>query len=263
MKPVVSVITPLYQCEDHIEECIMSVVAQNAGRIEHIIIDNGSTDKGPEIVASLSRKYPHIKLLHCTTRGAGPARNMGIEQASGRYIAFLDADDVWAANKLSVQIERMKERKAGFSWTSYEVMNKEGTSYRMQKAKEHLTPLQHLMKIGTIGCLTAVYDQELLGKMFMNTMAKRQDFCLWYDILEKSRKQNVPVVGIPERLAFYRTHSDGISSNKGSAAQYQWKALREYVGLPGHQAIICFSSYALISIKDRLLPHKVEPYPNG
>lgn len=248
----VSVITPLYEGERHIAQCIESVASQGCVDIEHIIIDNNSTDAGPEIVQTLCEEYSHLRLLHCKTPGSGPARNAGINVASGRYIAFLDADDWWAPNKLDVQISEMQKHDAVFSWTTYTVTDPEGRKIRIQQAPLQMTARRHALKLGTIGCLTAVYDQCLIGKRYMNEFGLRQDFCLWYDILATADRKGLPVVGINDPLAFYRVHSEGISSNKNKAAAMQWRAYRQHIGMGRLRASAYFASYAANGIIDRL-----------
>ncbi len=105
----VSVVMPVFNSGRYISFSIESVLQQTFRNFELLIIDNGSTDSSVEIVRSAKEKDGRIKSLHCSTPGAGPARNLGIEAARGRYIAFLDSDDIWEPNKLESQLDFMKK----------------------------------------------------------------------------------------------------------------------------------------------------------
>jgi glycosyltransferase involved in cell wall biosynthesis len=251
--PKASVITPLYNGAAHIVHCIESVAAQTMTDLEHIVIDNNSTDDGPSIVRDLQDKYPHITLISETAPGPGPARNAGIRHASGRYIAFLDADDAWKPAKLSDQISAMQETGACFSWTTYDVI-KDGAFARIQGTPSQARYADLLAKRVTIGCLTAVYDAELLGKMFMNDLPMRQDYCLWLDILSEAEARSLPVLGLPRSLAVYNVHDAGLTADKRKAARMQWRAYRDHVGLSRVQTARNFASYALRGVLARLKP---------
>jgi teichuronic acid biosynthesis glycosyltransferase TuaG len=252
MQPVVSVITPLYQGEKYIAECIRSVLAQGFGAIEHIIIDNNSTDKGPDIVREYMIDHPNIRLLSSTAPGAGPARNTGLEAANGKYIAFLDADDYWHHDKIKNQITKMQDRNAVFSWTAYTVINESGHIIRVQAAPDDITYRDHLFKKKTIGCLTVMFDRHFFGERRMNKLPMRQDFCLWLDLLKYAEAADGRLIGIEDPLAFYRVHRNGLTNNKKNAARYQWRAYREHAGLSIPSAALCFAAYFFNAIRDRL-----------
>ena len=120
----VSVITPMYNCEKFISETIESVLNQTYTNWEMIIIDDCSTDKSKQIVKQYIERDKRIRLIALNENsGAAVARNKGIEVSSGRFIAFLDGDDLWEPNKLEKQIQFMTEKNIGFSFTSYEVIS--------------------------------------------------------------------------------------------------------------------------------------------
>lgn len=247
----VSVITPLFNGSAHIEDCISSVADQNFSDLEHIVIDNNSTDDGPDRVRELQKAHPHLRLMSETTKGAGPARNAGIRAAKGRYIAFLDADDRWKSDKLAVQISAMQEADAAFSWTGYDVI-KDGEFARVQSAPASVSYQDLLSKRATIGCLTVIYDAEKIGKRFMNDMPMRQDFCLWLDILSDCEKEGWRCLGLPESLALYQVHAGGMTADKRKAARMQWRAYRRHVGLSRFRTAELFTSYAFHALAARL-----------
>jgi teichuronic acid biosynthesis glycosyltransferase TuaG len=255
--PKVSIITPLYNGEHHIKTTLDSVAKQRFADFEHLVIDNGSTDRGPEIVRSAATDDPRIRLLANPDKpGAGPTRNAGIEAATGDIIAFLDADDSWHPDKLAHQVAFMEDNNLAFSWTSYSSHDDDGNPLRDIRADRHASYEDLLYKRTAIGCLTAAYDTRLLGKHFMNNLPMRQDFCLWLDILKKAEDEKLAVGGLDQVLAYYRVHSGGMTSNKFRAAKMQWRAYREHVKLGRVATTGCFLSYAVRGVAQRLLKNQ-------
>ena len=253
MPPSVSVITPLYNGAPHIAEAIASVQSQTFRDYEHIVVDNGSSDAGPDIVADLARTDPALRLLSQTARkGPGAARNAGMEAARGRYIAFLDADDMYTPDKLTRQIGTMAETRAAFSWAAYTRIDSHGTRLGVQGVPTRLTPDGFLHKRGIIGCLTAVYDCRLLGHHRMPNIPLRQDFCFFHALLAACARAGHPAIGIDAPLGLYRVHAGGISANKLRAAQAQWTAYRDVIGLDRGAALAAMASYTRHTLAARL-----------
>lgn len=246
-KPTVSIITPMHNAGDWITQCLNSVANQTLDDFEHIIINDRSQDNGPDIAALRADMDDRVFLIDSPMPGAGSARNAGIEKAQGRYIAFLDADDMWDANKLEIQIAQMQQRKLAFSWTSYRVWNQDSMSSVMpvRHASTFMTRHDHLTKKYPIGCLTAVYDTAVFGKVFMKPIKKRQDFVLWSDLFKIAEEKTYPVGGITDVLATYNQRSESLSGDKSSAALAQWNALYKHCDLSFFQAASCFAQYSL------------------
>lgn len=238
--PEVSIITPLYNAEYTIKETINSVQAQTFGDWELLLIDDCSTDKTVDIVKEFINSDSRIKLI-CRKWNAGPAvtRNRGIQEAKGRFIAFLDADDLWHQDKLRIQLEFMKKQDCGLSYTSYQKINQKGKTLGIV----HVPPLvsyTNLLKTNSIGCLTAIYDTSQLGKVYMPNISKRQDLGLWLKIM----KLNAKALGVDEVLAYYRIGAKGsVSANKILAAKYQWRIYREVEHIPIFNAVLYFINY--------------------
>jgi len=250
--PKVSIITPLYNGAATIDAAIASVQAQSLGNYEHLVIDNGSDDDSAGRVARAAKDDDRIRLLHNrAVRGAGPTRNVGIAAARGRYIAFLDSDDMWRPRKLERQVGVMEALGLAFSWTSYAVRGQEGEPVRIQAAKTSISHADLLAKRAVIGCLTAIYDAGQLGKLYMNDLPMRQDFCLWLDILRKAEEAGLKTGGIGEVLADYS--AGGMTSSKMKAAGAQWRAYREHAGLSRIRAGTLFASYALRGVGNRMV----------
>ena len=247
--PRVSIITPLHNGADFINECMDSVQAQSLIDYEHLIIDNRSTDKGPEYVAERAENDPRIKLLsNEVAAGAAPTRNVGLAAAQGKYAAFLDCDDAWLPEKLERQIAIMEQRRLAFSWTAYKVVDHSGAELREQRVSE---AHDILLKRTTIGCLTAVIDLEAIGPVTMPQGDIHEDFCLWIDILNVARSKGLGWAGIDTPLAHYRVHQGGKSANKLAAMRMHWRSCRNHLGLSLPVAGLCFASYASNALKDR------------
>ncbi len=253
--PTVSIITPIFNGGAYLPACIASVQGQTFEDYEHIIIDNASTDDGPKIAREAAKRDSRIRFIeNPDLPGAGPTRNMGIREAAGRYIAFLDCDDTWRPEKLSRQLNFMQKEKLVFTWTSYEAFDENAKPTRKLIASRDITVKDFLSKRHHIGCLTAIYDTKSLGKHYMNDLPMRQDFCLWYDILVAAETIGLNTGGLSEVLADYR--SGGMSSNKRQAARLQWRAYREHIGLGIHSTMLYFISYVVRGVAGRITPTK-------
>jgi teichuronic acid biosynthesis glycosyltransferase TuaG len=170
------------------------------------------------------RSEPRIKLSVLEKNSGGPAhpRNVGIDAALGRFIAFLDADDWWAPAKLARQVDFMKREGAVLSSTGYDVVGPEG-----QAAGSFLPP-PVLLRASTIGCLTAMYDTRALGRPHFPSCG-HEDYALWLSILRKGRVAH----GLQERLATYRQRAGSVSANKLKVLSFYFHVYREREGFSG------------------------------
>lgn len=218
--PLVSIITPLFNGEGFIEETIKSVISQSYGNWEMIIVDDCSMDNGPKIVENYVNGEKRIKLIRLAENGGGAvARNRSIKEAKGKYIAFLDSDDIWYPEKLEKQVKFMEENDYSFTYTWYEKISEKGQLLgEIVKSKDKVD-YKELLKSNQIGCLTATYNQNKLGKIYMPLIRKRQDYALWLQILKKTRYGYC----LKESLAQYRIVNGSISSNKISLLKYNWQ----------------------------------------
>lgn len=238
---LVSIITANYNAASFVAQTIESVLEQEYQNWELIIVDDCSTDNSVQIMQSYAAQDARIKLLHLEYNG-GPAvaRNKGIEAAKGRYIAFLDSDDLWKKDKLSKQIQFMKEHDISFSFASYDLIDEAGNDkgkYQVQGKVNYYD----LLKTCNIGCLTAVYDTHSLGKVLMPLILRRQDYGLWLRLLKKTEY----AYAISDTLGIYRLRNNSISSNKRRAAMYQWKIYREIEQLNLMKSAYYFFQYAV------------------
>lgn len=208
-KPV-SVITPAYNCVETITRCVESVAAQTLQPLEQIIVDDGSSDETLQLLRALELKFDFVKVFTQQNQGAGPARNLAIEAANGRFIAFLDADDYWLPKKLEQQIEFMLTNDVAFSYGSYEIVHSDTNEATRIFSPPDKLVYKQLLTACPIGCLTAVYDTAATGKVYMPELRRGQDWALWL----KLTRDGLIAHKYPGCEAVYSVQSNSLSGNK-------------------------------------------------
>lgn len=239
---LVSIITPVYNSEKYIEECIKSVINQSYKNIEMIIIDDGSTDNSKNIIEKYTESFPFIKYIKCNkNNGVWAARNIGIEKAKGRFISFLDADDLYKKNKIENQINFMLNNNYSFTYTAYDLINENSTSLnKVINAKEY-EDYNRLLKGNDIGCLTVMIDRLKIETPIKFENNHHEDFVLWLKIL----KNNVVAYGLDEILSSYRKSNSSVSHNKIKAAIWTWNIYTNVEKLPLNKALYYFLKYTI------------------
>ncbi len=220
-KPLVSVIMPTYNCGKYISESIDSVLNQTLKDFELIIVDDNSNDNTEDIVKEYISSYPCISYIKLDKNsGSANARSIAISKANGKYIAFLDSDDIWFSNKLEKQIAFMEDNNYLFSATGYKQINEEGNDLHIALFPPLKTNYKKMIRLSNpIGNLTVMYNQEVLGKFVVPDIKRRNDFALWLQILKKTEY----CYGLEEVLGMYRIgRTDSVSSNKLKQAKYHW-----------------------------------------
>ena len=224
---LISIITPYYNPEKFLAEAINSVLAQTYKNWELLLIDDRSTDCSRNIVKKFAEQDKRIRCLSLSRNsGAGIARNLGMIEAKGRYIAFLDADDRWKPHKLQEQLGFMRKHNCIVCYSSYTLIDDTGKP--LNKMVEALSNLNYgkLLKSNYIGNLTGIYDVSQLGKISIPSLRKRQDWALWLDVVKKAGSAQ----GIAEPLAEYRLSGKSLSSNKLEMLKYNFAVYREHLG---------------------------------
>ena len=247
MNNLVTIITPSYNSSRFISQTIASVIQQTYKNWEMLIIDDDSSDNSLEIINEYLEKDKRIKLIRLK-KNSGPAmaRNEGIKAAKGKYIAFLDSDDMWLPTKLERQISFMERNKLAITYSSYYTINENGKRINLRKAKEKIS-YKYMLRSNHIGNLTGIFDQELIGKFYMENTG-HEDYTLWLKIMKKVKKTQ----GITEPLAEYRILFDSVSSNKFKVLFWQWKIYRKVLGLNLIISIYYFAFYIYYGLKKRL-----------
>ena len=245
-EPRISIIMASYNSASFIEESIQSVLAQTVTDWELIISDDCSKDDGIKIIKKYCEQDNRISLI-TSKKNNGPAvtRNKAIDKAKGRYIAFLDSDDLWHVDKLEKQIKTLNETNAALCYGYYDIINEVGQYLRTIQNIPTKTTYKSLLKNQIIGCLTVIYDRNVCDKVKMPVIRKRQDYALWLRILKKGH------IAVCEQsvIGTYRLRENSVSSNKWIAIYYTWKMYREVERLPFLKSCYIFGCY----IKSRLL----------
>jgi teichuronic acid biosynthesis glycosyltransferase TuaG len=245
---MVSVITPAYNSEKYIRECIESVINQTYQNWEMIIVNDRSKDNTQTIVEDYSRRDSRIKLFNQdTNQGAAAARNKAIEMSKGRFIAFLDSDDIWHPQKLEMQIPFMIKNDYAFTFTAYEIINNNPKAgKKIFKVPRKINYNQYL-KNTIIGCLTVVLDRQHVDEVKVEK-GHLEDVLTWMKYLKKGHI----AYGLNQNLAAYRIVENSVSSNKFKNAKRYFICLREHQNLTLIKSIYCQSWYMFNAIKKRV-----------
>lgn len=224
-KPLVSIITPAYKCKNTIAETYESIKKQTFESWEWIVVEDNSGDGSFEFILNLVNSDKRVTVLQTSENsGAAVARNLGIKNASGRFIAFLDSDDFFKPTKLEKQILFMENNGFAFSFTNYDVLLKDGT-IKQHIIKRDVIDYKTLLKSNYIGCLTVIYDVEKLGKVYMPVdCEKREDHGAWLDIV----RNGTNAFRLNESLSIYRLAGSSVSSNKARMMKYQYRLYRNH-----------------------------------
>lgn len=217
MSPVVSIVTPLYNSIQFVEDTANSILSQSFTDFEWIVVDGYSTDGSYEFIAKLAEEDPRIILLRQKNRsgGAGAARKEALDVAKGEYVSFLDADDMYDPNFLEKQLEFIKDH-GPFVCSAYRrLANGELTDFVPPATMTH----DSIMGGNPIGTLTAMFDRRVYPDARFPENNICEDLAFWLQLL---RKEGVVCHGNPEVLATYRIHPGSLSSNKLKRIKYMW-----------------------------------------
>jgi hypothetical protein len=226
----VSVIVPVYNNLKTLQDTLESIRQQDYRPIEIIIVDDQSTDGSYAFAKAYSQQNPQpdIKFIvqqNKSNKGAGVTRNKALELSTGRYIAFLDADDLWRPEKLTKQINALKSSGRSVCYSAYEIFTGEPLKpIAIHQVFRELT-YDKLHKTNYLGNLTGIYDTTVIGKVPISSIRKRQDWAMWLDVLKKAG----PAVGIQEPLASYRLGS-GLSASKFDLVKYNFAVYHKHLG---------------------------------
>lgn len=224
---LISIITPMYKGSAFVGETIESVLGQTYENWEMIIVDDCSPDNGAGINVVKKYEDKRIKLIESkTNRGSSGARNIALTEAKGKYIAFLDADDIWHKKFLEEQMAFIKETKACIVFSSYKRIDE---NTKEDILKPFIVPekvnYKSLLKTCPIFPSTAIYDVEKCGKYYFNEKmgSLRDDYVYWLSMLKKIDY----AYGNPKILVDYRVRKSSVTGDKKKVIIPQWRVLRE------------------------------------
>ena len=207
MIDIVSIIMPTYKCGLYIEESVKSVQAQTYKNWEIIIVDDCSGDDTIQSVSKLQEQDPRIKLFQNEKNsGAAVTRNKALREAKGRWIAFLDSDDLWEPTKLEKQIKFMEENNYAFSYHEYVEIDEQDNLLGV-----HVSGKEHVGKFDMFaccwpGCLSVMYDASKIGLIQINDIKKNNDTAMWLKVIRKA-----DCYLLPETLGKYRRRANSIT----------------------------------------------------
>ena len=247
-KELVSIITPMYKGAAFVGETIESVLAQRYHNWEMIIVDDCSPDGGAGIrEVNRYTSDPRIRLIASKeNRGSSGARNIALKEAQGRYIAFLDSDDIWHPDFLEKQMKFMEELSAPLVFSSYRRID-ENTKEELLKPYIVPSKVNHrsLLKTCPIFPSTAIYDTTKTKKIYFNEElgSMRDDYVYWLKMLKDIEFG----YGNPEVLVDYRMRKSSVTSNKSKVIKPQWNVLRKVEKLGLISSLYYITYWAIIS----------------
>ena len=221
---LVSIITPCYNSEKFIAETYQSIKDQIYNDWEWIIVDDASTDKSVEIIKSFNDD--RVKLFEQkVNKGASEARNKGLNLAKGRFITFIDSDDLWLPNFLEKTINYLANTKEELVYASYKRVDEDLQPLLTDFIAIDYIDRNRILYNCPIPMLTSVYDTERIGKITFPEVELREDHAMWIDLLQKVRYARA----IKETLAIYRIRNNSVSRNKLKIALKQYEVYRKYL----------------------------------
>ena len=208
---LVSIITPVFNSERFLAETIESVLNQTYACFEMILVDDCSIDGSKEIIEKYMSKDSRIKYFaHEKNQGAAAARNTALANAQGRYIAFLDSDDIWKDDKLEKQISHMQTENAGFCFAAIEMVNEDGSLKKGKRKIKKVVSYKYILKRTVIPTSTVIVDRSVFGDFRMPDRRSGQDYATWLMLLRSGKN----AYGIDEALVKYRVSRNSLSSGK-------------------------------------------------
>jgi len=246
---LVSVIIPVHNAEKYIEDTIASVKSQTIDSWEVIMVNDSSTDKSEEVIKPYlaDKRFSLIQLKG--KGGAANARNAGLKAAKGRYVAYLDADDIWFPDKLASQLEFMKKHKCAFSFTSYEYATSDGVGVAKIVRVPHTITYREAIKNTTIFTSTVMFDRSGLDEsLMMMPDVPSEDSATWWQVL----RSGITGYGMTDPKTLYRRSPGTLSSNKLTAIKRIWNLYRnvEHFSIP--YSAWCFCFYAFNAVVRRM-----------
>ncbi len=241
--PLVTIVTPVYNAERWLPETFATVRAQTLTDWEQILVDDGSTDASLAMVEAAAAEDPRFRSLRTpANEGPSAARNVALSAARGRFVAFLDADDLWHPEKLARAVEWMITHNYGFIYHDYRHISHDGALVGALITGPEVLDLRALhTRRGTGGCLSMVIDRDRVPDFHFPYRYRytHEDFCGWLSIIERGENGH----RLPYDLGRYRLSANSRSSNKVRAVKDTWKIYREYSKLSLPRAAYWWTLY--------------------
>jgi teichuronic acid biosynthesis glycosyltransferase TuaG len=247
---LVSIIVPVYNAEKFLADTIATVKNQTYNNWELIMVDDCSTDDSVKIITKYIKTDERIKLYKNSINShAALTRNKGIDESKGRYIAFLDADDLWITTKLEKQIAFMQEKKCEFTFTGYEFADEKGKPNGKKVNVPSSLSYRQALKNTIIWTTTVMFDMQQLTKnqIYMPNV-KSEDTACWWKVLKQIDRS----YGMQATLSYYRRSNGTLSANKLEAVKRVWNLYRNVEKLTLFKSAYCFTGYAYNTVMKRI-----------
>ncbi len=202
---LVSVIVPYYKKKNYISSTIKSIINQSYKKIEIIIIYDDSNKFDLKFIKRLTKNFKQIKIIvNKKNIGVAKSRNIGIKKSKGKYIAFLDSDDLWKKNKLKLQLDYMKKNNCLISHTDYEIISRMSDKLGYMQIKKDIT-YDNLINSCDIGLSTVIISSKIKSKIKFPNIKTKEDFVLWLKLSKKFK-----FCGIQKNLVSWRKNENSI-----------------------------------------------------
>ena len=252
MDGLVSIIVPVYNVEKYIGETIACVEAQTYGDWELLLVEDRSCDRTLEVIERCMEEWKDSRIQvirQPSNLGAARARNRGLEEARGRYIAYLDADDLWVSEKLEKELRFLREKEAAFVFTGYEFADEQGRGTGKVVHVPGTLCYRQALSNTTIFTTTVMFDTEKIGKELLEMpVVKSEDTALWFKVL----RSGYTAYGLDENLVRYRRSGSTLSANKLEALGRIWHLYRRQEGLSPLRSACYFVFWAIRAVRRRV-----------
>lgn len=244
--PLVSVVMPCYNAAKYIRDSIDSVINQSFQDWELIIVNDGSKDDSLSIINEYVKKDQRIKCINCSQPSGSPAepRNIGIREARGRYIAFLDSDDIWTVDKLESQIQLFAQGDYIIVYCNYESITEGGKKMNRINTEPRFCDYKQLLRYNCIGCSEAMFDTVKIGKPQFKKVG-HEDYLFWLIIM----RDGGVAVNTNKVQLLYRERETSVSGDKLKAVKWTWNIYRNELRLPLYRTFYFFLCYVLKGIE--------------
>lgn len=249
-RPLVSIVMPTHNSGAFLEEAVASVRAQTITDWELLLVDDASTDGSADLARNLQVVDPRIRIfLKAENQGPAVSRNIALEHARGRYIAFLDSDDLWRPKKLERQLALLRCGTARLVYSAYEKVDESGRATGRVIRVPARVDYAGLLRATVIATSSAMIDTERTGPVRMPELRKRQDYGLWLSLL----RDGGHALAVEEPLMYLRKRPGSVSSNKISAIYYTWLVYRRCEGLPVGRSLFYMAHYTTRALRKTLV----------
>lgn len=238
---IVSIVMPAFNAEPYLRQAVQSVRHQTYIHWELVIVDDQSADNTHELAQSFAVEDPRIKVVSTSSNsGSGAARNLGIAHCHGRFLSFLDSDDLWLPERLEQQLTFAQDTGAPFTFSAYQKLHGDVPGAIIHVPDS--VSWEQLLRGSCINCCTVLIDRDRIPEVkFPTDLEYQEDYGLWLSLL----REGLIARGYSSPLVIYRLHQRNKSSNKMQAAIAQWTVYRDQEALPVWEAGWYFFQYAV------------------